>query len=102
LAGCAGVIVLSLMPKMGPPGDGGFDKILHFGVYAFLAWGAVLLHASAHRAYLYPVLLVIMAGALELGQVITPDRTPSISDFIASGGGALSGLIAVWYRTKRQ
>ncbi len=85
-------VVLSLAP----PGDGSPllpDKFVHFATYFFLAFWFVSLARRARAVALAGVLL--LGGALELLQGLTPMRQPDWLDMLANTSGALLALMIV-------
>jgi hypothetical protein len=94
------VIVLLLMPVPGGVPEGA-DKVVHFLIFAGLAFGAV---SFSHRAgQLSGLALLTIAGgtALEFAQRLTPWRTFDLTDAAANALGATSGyalaLIVLWH-----
>lgn len=85
------VIVLSLLP----PGEGQSllpDKLVHFATYFILgAWFVSL--TSRHGMALLGVIL--LGGALELLQGLTPQRQPEWLDLLANTSGALLAAFTV-------
>lgn len=86
------VVILSLAPQ----GDGAAllpDKLVHFATYFFLGFWFVSL---AMRRWLLTLAgVILLGGALELLQGLTPQRMPEWLDFIANTSGAVLALIVV-------
>lgn len=84
----------------------GYDKLLHYGAYAGLAFLSVL--AFERRRGLALALSMILLGVvLELGQHFSPGRTPDVADATANSLGVFSGIAlglfvtGVWERSRR-
>jgi leader peptidase (prepilin peptidase)/N-methyltransferase len=84
-----GIVVLSLVPVEWRPSTG-LAKQLEHGV-AYWIFAVVLTVAGLAR---WPQMLaiVVLAAALEFGQVFVPGRDSSLTDFLASAAGALLGF----------
>src|SRR5690606_22500123 len=78
------------IPKMLKPLDRP-DLVLHF--LAFGACAFVCPRAGGRQVYLL-LLLLALAGAIELIQLSVDGRSASVSDFIAGGLGIASGWLA--------
>jgi VanZ family protein len=100
------VAVLLLMPVPGGVPEG-TDKVVHFLIFAGLAFGAV---GFSHRpAQLAGLALLTVAGgtALEFAQRLTPWRTFDLADAAANALGATSGfalalvVLFLWLRSRR-
>lgn len=88
--GLAGAMLYgSLAPELAPPGEYGFDKLLHAGAYGTLA-GLGILGTQTRRAAIAVVLLVIAyGGSIEILQSFIPERSGSWGDFAANATGAV-------------
>lgn len=92
--GCGVIIaVLSLLPAQEMLHTGITKGVDHFIAYC----GTGALMAMAFRARRRLVVagglgLVALSGLMELLQRLSPGRTPMLSDFLMSSGGALTGL----------
>lgn len=80
------------------PDLAGFDKLVHFSMYAVLA--ALVLRstpdARAARSCVATVLGVMLLGAVdEWHQSFIPGRSMSLLDWVADSAGALTGVLAV-------
>jgi VanZ family protein len=93
--GVAVVIVLSLMPGNNSLPDTGLDdRIEHFIAYfALAAAGATGFHGR-RAAFIVVVSLIGFGILMEIGQMFSPGREPSILDVIANGLGAICGAAA--------
>jgi VanZ family protein len=100
------VAVLLLIPIPGGVPEG-TDKIVHFVIFASLAFGAV---GFSHRAgQLAGLALLTVAGgtALEFAQRLTPWRTFDLADAAANALGASAGfalalvVLLLWLRSRR-
>jgi len=86
------VTVGSLLPSLAPPGDYGFDKLLHAAGYAILA---LLPHAAFEKrtAALVCALAMIPLGcAIEVAQGFVPGRDGDVWDALADSCGVLAGV----------
>src|SRR5262249_21202073 len=92
--GVAAIGVLSLMPGDARPGLGSYvpGQLNHF--LAYFVTASMLASGDRSRAHVItiPLGLIAYAGLLEIAQLWIPGRTSQLSDFIASGLGALIGL----------
>jgi hypothetical protein len=89
------ITVLSLTPKAemirtGAPGP--FEHALAYGITG-LAFGTAVSRPQWLRPWLF---MASYAVLMELGQFISPGRTPSLMDASASAAGAMLGLFLVW------
>jgi VanZ family protein len=85
----------SLMPHAGPP-DTGFwlDKILHIGVYGYLACCPVILFRNRKTALFLAVAMAPLGLGLEIGQMQIGGRDFSAADLLANNTGVVIGLVA--------
>lgn len=84
--------VLSLIPsnleiRSGMPG-GVEHAMAYFGTAIMLMLG------YPRKAWSITAGLVVYGGLLEMLQLLAPGRTPKVADAIASGAGAILGVIA--------
>lgn len=92
IAAVVAVTVFSLLPQTAPPGEYGFDKMLHAAGYFVLA---LLPHIGFERrkAALAAALAMIPLGcAIEVAQGFVPARMGDVWDAVANGSGALLGV----------
>ncbi|GFZ87181.1 hypothetical protein GCM10011497_15150 [Elstera cyanobacteriorum] len=100
--GLAGFMLYgSLAPELAPPGEYGFDKLLHAGAYGTLA-GLGLLGTRTRGAAIAVVLLVIAyGGSIEILQSFIPERSGSWGDFTANSLGAIAaGMVVLTWRRR--
>src|SRR5262249_26475766 len=92
--GVAAIGILSLVPGDARPGLGNHipGQFNHF--LAYLVTASALASGDRSRACALDSLLglTVYAGLLEIAQLWIPGRTSRLSDFIASGLGALIGI----------
>jgi VanZ family protein len=96
------VFGLTLTPVPEPPdAPQSFDKVVHFGLFGFLAvlvnwnlWWARLRASAAALA------AAAVAGLIELLQGPIPYRSADVWDFVAGTAGAIAvgGVIGLWGR----
>lgn len=97
LLAIAAIIVLSLVPGQLQVRTGVSRHLEHFAAYFAVAgvlafvWGQALL-----GLFSIGVLLMGLAAAMELAQVVVPGRTARLSDLAASDLGVAAGLVAMW------
>ncbi|MBM6593012.1 VanZ family protein [Microvirga sp. BT291] len=73
------------------------SQLEHFVGYMLLSALAGLIGPGKKTLTLTAVLLTMMAGGLELIQILVPGRIPSFLDFLASAGGAWAGTFLSAY-----
>jgi VanZ family protein len=99
------VTALLLMPIPAPSGSpGGLDKAAHallMGILAVLVWQSVPLPPRS-RGILAVIATVAYAGAMELGQGLTPYRSTEVADVIAGGLGAVLAIGIVLAASRRR
>lgn len=89
--GVAAALVLSLTPPVINE-SGHTDKVVHLTGYAVLMfWWAQIV---VRRRWRLALLVVLLGGAIELLQGLTPDRDPDVLDELANTGGVLVGWLA--------
>lgn len=96
----AAIVVFSLTPDV--PRMEGYtlnDKLAHFAAYGVvMAWFARLYPSLSARTG-YAVFFILLGGALEFLQTLTPTRSFEVADLVADAVGVAVGLIAVrWLR----
>ena len=79
----------SLVPGWLRPRSGMSGNIEHMLAYLFAAMLAVLIFDVADTIAL--LLLIVLAGLLEMGQKWIPGRTAALTHFLWSCGGILAG-----------
>jgi VanZ family protein len=93
------VTVLLLMPVPGGVPEGA-DKVVHFLIFAGLAFGAVSFSHRAGPLSGLAVLTIAGGTAIEFAQRLTPWRTFDLADAAANALGACSGyalaLVVLW------
>lgn len=67
------------------------DKVEHFSAYAILA--AIPTLARFRRLGATMLSLLLLGGALELGQLLSPGRSCDWHDFLANACGILAGYV---------
>jgi hypothetical protein len=97
------VAVLLLMPVPGGVPEG-TDKVVHFLIFAGMAFGAVSFSHRAGRLSGLAILTIAGGTALEFAQRLTKWRTFDLSDAAANVFGASSGyaialvVLLLWIR----
>lgn len=101
----AAVAVLALKPVPPEQASLGWDKLNHLVAFAALAWCAMFGYRSNPRGTRLAVLLALLAfgGAIELLQLLVPQRSAEWADLLADGLGIVVGaLLALgWLRRRR-
>jgi VanZ family protein len=99
------VAVLSLLPSGSGPAKGwdadirpSFQKFGHMAAYALFAVVVVLALPAARRfsgrnALVVFVILTAFGAAMEIGQSMSPGRTPSVFDAAINATGVAVGLV---------
>jgi VanZ family protein len=105
--GCVGLIaVLSLLPAQEMVRTSLGGHVEHATAYAGTA--ALLRLSYPTRWKQIAAALVIYAGLLELLQNFSPDRHPTVADWLSSSTGALTGIAVIsisqqiWWRRRRR
>ena len=96
---CYGAVaVLSLVPETyRPQVPGVSDTVEHIVAYALVGFmTAALLGHTVSLPVIFGA-IVVYAGFLEVAQTLVPCRSASLKDLVASGIGALIGVIASTY-----
>jgi leader peptidase (prepilin peptidase) / N-methyltransferase len=88
-AGVLAIVVLSLVPGQWRPSIGLAKAFEHAIAYSIVA-AVLALAGGARRPQI--LLLVALAGALEIGQAWVPGRDSNPTDFIGSSAGILLGF----------
>jgi VanZ family protein len=86
--------------SVGPDTPVGFDKVVHFSMYAVLA--ALVLRATTSYRRISTAVRVVLAlsafgAADEYHQEFIPNRSASVLDWVADSLGAIAGVLAVRY-----
>jgi hypothetical protein len=88
--GVTAIVVLSLVPGEWRPSLGLAKAIEHAIAYAIVGF---LVTTPGHAKWRPVVILIVLAGVLELGQVWIPGRNANLVDFLASSAAALFGAM---------
>lgn len=90
------ILIAVLLPgsKIPDVGPGGFDKVVHFGM--FVVW-TIALRYDLDRRKPFPYGMALMLGVgfsalTEVIQILTEDRTFDVYDMMANLLGVLTGL----------
>lgn len=89
-ASLAVVIVLTLTPGLGPPGQFGLDKVAHFLAFGWLALLAALVLPRRGGRWAVVVLLLSALGT-EMAQMMIATRSSMIGDAVANLAGIVVG-----------
>ncbi|MCC7046258.1 MAG: VanZ family protein [Alphaproteobacteria bacterium] len=93
----AAIVVLSLVPGQMQVRTGASRHLEHFAAYFAVAGLLALVWGRAPLALFgIGVLLMALAAAMELAQILVPGRTARLSDLAASDLGIACGLVAMW------
>ncbi len=92
IAGVAGTATFSLLPKFAPPGEYGFDKVIHAATYAALALLAHVAFRQRKNAVTAALFAIPLGCAIELAQAFVPGRYGDIWDAVANSAGAVLGV----------
>jgi leader peptidase (prepilin peptidase)/N-methyltransferase len=87
--GLPAIVILSLVPGGWRPSIGLAKPVEHAIAYSIVA---ALLTLAARARWPQILLLVALAGALEIGQTWIPGRDSNPADFLGSSAGALLGF----------
>lgn len=94
-AGTFGVVVLSLLPGQELPSVGVSDKVEHVAAYALLGLAGGLAFPTRRAAMLLLVLLPLLGIALEIAQLLVPNRSSDAGDALADWAGAALTLLPI-------
>jgi hypothetical protein len=90
------LVLLSWLPGDEVVRTGANGRLEHAVAY----FGAAVIMALAYREKLRPLvqvlLLIVLAGILEAGQLYAPGRTAAFLDCASSGAGAAFGGLLMW------
>jgi len=100
IVGVASTVTFSLLPKFAPPGEYGFDKLIHGATYAALALLAHVAFAQRKNAVAAALFMIPLGCAIEVAQAFVPGRYGDIWDAAANSFGALAG-VALGVRFRR-
>ncbi len=96
----ASLSIFSLLPAFAPPGDYGFDKLIHGTTYAALALLAHVAFEQRKNAVAAALSLIPLGCAIELAQAFVPGRSGDFWDALANSAGVLVG-VALGIRFRR-
>jgi hypothetical protein len=88
------VIYFKLAPWLGHPNIRTYATIVHVLIFAIL--GGLLSLAFPDRLITVCCAILLMAGALEYLQTLTPDRHGTIRDACEKMGGGVLGAVAAY------
>jgi VanZ family protein len=95
------VVLFSLKPNLGPPGEYHVDVMLHLATYFFLAYLPFSIPVKRlHRSLMIGALAIFGAGS-EFVQHSMPGRTASVSDGLANVAGIGIAVLIVWLIANR-
>lgn len=89
------IVVLSLVPGDLRPHVVTSNKLEHFGAYLVAASLLRIGHTGRQTSLMIAVLLPILAGSLEIGQLWIPGRHARLTDFAVSTLGVWAALTAL-------
>jgi VanZ family protein len=90
--GVAAIIGLSVVPGDQRPHVLQVAKLEHLGAYFLVGIVLVISFSERNRCLLAGLLLTVLAGMLELAQLIIPGRVSNVSDWAISSVGAWAGI----------
>jgi VanZ family protein len=96
----ASLSIFSLLPAFAPPGDYGFDKLIHGTTYTALALLAHVAFEQRKNAVAAALSLIPLGCAIELAQAFVPGRSGDFWDALANSAGVLVG-VALGIRFRR-
>jgi VanZ family protein len=96
-AGAVAVIVLSLLPGKELPSLGVSDKIEHAAAYALLGLAGGLAFPSRRATIALLLLLPLLGIALEIAQLVVPQRSSDVADALADWIGAVLTLLPILF-----
>ena len=88
------VCVLSLLPGDDLPDVAFSDKVHHLVAYCAIALSGLLGYRGLRASIWVIAGSIALGGALEIGQMFVPGRSPDILDFLVNIVGVVTGLIA--------
>lgn len=86
------IVVLSVVPGDLRPSTGASGNFEHFIAYAGTA-GLLALSRTLGPPWSIGVLMIVLAGSLEMAQLWIPGRSAGWDNFLASTAGGLAGVI---------
>jgi VanZ family protein len=101
LAGFIMVVVFSLKPDFGPPGEYHVDVLLHFATYFFLTYLPFSVPISTWVRNAKIAALAAFGLGSEALQYFMPGRSASISDGAANIAGIAVAILIVWIIANR-
>jgi len=78
------VLVVTLTPGNGNIAGNYFDKVVHFTIFAFLAFAIIKTSPSNKNLSLYLFLAILLGFATEIAQQFIPGRNLSFYDALAN------------------
>ena len=97
LVGCSVIVIASLIPGDMQVRTGAPKLLEHFGAYLATAGLLAMGFARPNARGAIALGLLAFAGLGELAQDYIPGRSTTLADFVASGLGALLGVLAVYF-----
>jgi len=96
-AGAVAVIVLSLLPGRELPSLGVSDKFEHAAAYALLGLAGGLAFPTRRATIALLLLLPLLGIALEIAQLVVPQRSSEVADALADWIGAVLTLLPILF-----
>ena len=96
-AGIVAVVTLSLLPGKDMPSLGVSDKTEHVVAYALLGLAGGLAFPTRRAAIMLLVLLPLLGVALEIAQLLVPERSSEVADAIADWIGTSLTLLPILF-----
>ena len=96
-AGVVCVVFLSLLPGTGLPSVDVSDKIEHVVAYALLGLAGGLAFPTRRATVLLLMLLPLLGFALEIAQLVVPERSSEVADALAGWIGASLTLLPILF-----
>lgn len=87
------ITVLSMLPSSSLPSVTLWDKAQHFIAYFLFMVFAYPLASRALTRFFGAVIVLAYSGLIEYAQRLSPNRVPSVEDFIANALGVLSAFV---------
>ncbi len=88
-------VVGSLHPALAPPGNFGFDKLVHLGAYGVLCFCLAQALPRSWPLWVAVAVAVAFGGGMELLQNLVPERSGSWGDAAFNLLGAGVGLLGL-------